>query len=51
MSPNDAGRIANSVDPDQTAPWGALWSGSTLFIQVYLSEETDVEINVQLAYM
>ena len=22
---------ANSVDPDQTAPSGAVWSGSTLF--------------------
>ena len=22
---------ANSVDPDQTAPKGAVWSGSTLF--------------------
>ena len=22
---------ANSVDPDQTAPTGAVWSGSTLF--------------------
>ena len=22
---------ANSVDPDQTAPQGAVWSGSTLF--------------------
>ena len=23
--------FANSVDPDQTAPKGAVWSGSTLF--------------------
>ena len=23
--------VANSVDPDQTAPLGAVWSGSTLF--------------------
>ena len=23
--------FANSVDPDQTAPLGAVWSGSTLF--------------------
>ena len=22
---------ANSADPDQTAPWGAVWSGFTLF--------------------
>ena len=29
MSPNDADRMANSVDPDQTAP---------LFAQAYLSK-------------
>ena len=23
--------VANSVNPDQTAPLGAVWSGSTLF--------------------
>ena len=38
MSPNDAGGMANSVDPDQTAPLGAVWSGSALFAQAYLSE-------------
>ena len=38
MSPNDADRMANSVDPDQTAPLGAVWSGSALFAQAYLSE-------------
>ena len=27
MSPNDADGMANSVDPDQTAPLGAVWSG------------------------
>ena len=38
-SPNDADGIANSVDPDQTAPpLGAVWSGSALFAQAYLSE-------------
>ena len=36
MSPNDAD--ANSVDPDQTAPLGAVWSGSALSAQAYLSE-------------
>ena len=36
MSPNDADRMANSVDPD--APLGAVWSGSALFAQAYLSE-------------
>ena len=35
MSPNDADGMANSVDPDQTAPLG---SGSALFAQAYLSE-------------
>ena len=29
---------ANSVDPDQTAPQGAVWSGSTLFAHTYLSQ-------------
>ena len=38
MHPKDAEEIANSVDPDQTAPVGALWSGSALFAQAYLSE-------------
>ena len=36
--PNDADRMANSVDPDQTAPLVAVWSGSALFAQAYLSE-------------
>ena len=34
----DAAGIANCVDPDQTAPLGAVWSGSALFAQAYLSE-------------
>ena len=38
MSPNDADRMAKSVDPDQTAPLGAVWSGSALFAQTYMSE-------------
>ena len=38
MSPNDADGMANSVDPDQTAPLGAVWSGSALFAQTYQSE-------------
>ena len=38
MSPNDADGMANCVDPDQTAPLGAVWSGSALFAQAYLSE-------------
>ena len=39
MSPNDADGMANSVDPDQTATPGAVWSGSALFAQAYLSEK------------
>ena len=38
MGPNGADGMANSVDPDQTAPLGAVWSGSALFAQAYLSE-------------
>ena len=35
---DDANGIANSEDSDQTAPLGAVWSGSSLFAQTYLSE-------------
>ena len=38
MSPSNADGMANSVDPDQTAPPGAVWSGSALFAQTYLSK-------------
>ena len=38
MNPKYAEGIANSVDPDQTAPLGAIWSGSTLFAHTCLSE-------------
>ena len=43
MSPKDADGMASSVDPDQTAPLGAgaVWSGSTLFTQAYLSENLE----------
>ena len=37
-TPKRCNRIANSVDPDQTAPLGAVTSGSALFAQTYLSE-------------
>ena len=35
---NNADGIANSEDTDQTASLGAVWSGSALFAQTYLSE-------------
>ena len=38
MPPKNAAGIANRVDPDQTAPLGAVWSGSALFAKAYLSE-------------
>ena len=39
MHPKHAEGIANRVDPDQTErQLGALWSGSALFAQTYLSE-------------
>ena len=38
MYPKDAEGIPNSLDPDQTAPLGAVWSGSTLFAQACPSE-------------
>ena len=41
MSPNDADGMANSVDPDQTAPLDEVWSGSALFVQTYLSENLE----------
>ena len=42
MHPKDAEGIANSVDPDQTAPLGAVWSGSSLFAQTCLSENLGI---------
>ena len=39
MSPKDVDGMANSVDPDQTAPLGAVLPGSALFAQAYLSED------------
>ena len=38
MHPKDADGMANRVNPDQTAPLEAVWSGSALFAQTYLSE-------------
>ena len=36
--------MANSVDPDQIAPEGAVWSGSALFAYAILSETLVYEI-------
>ena len=38
FSQEDANGIANCEDPDQTAPLGAVRSGSALFAQTYPSE-------------
>ena len=38
MYSKDADGIANNADPDQTAPRGAVWSGTALFAQAYLSK-------------
>ena len=38
MHPKDAEGTANSVDPDQTPPLEAVWSGSALFVQACPSE-------------
>ena len=32
---------ANSMDPDQTAPRGTVWSGSTLFAKWLLKSQVD----------
>ena len=41
MCPKGADGMAKSVDPDQTAPLGAVWSGSTLFAQTCLSKNLE----------
>ena len=38
MYPKVEDGMTNNVDPDQTAPLGAVWSGFALFAQAYLSE-------------
>ena len=37
VHPKDAAIMANSVDPDQTAPSGAIRSGSALFARLCLA--------------
>ena len=36
--PKDMDGMANSADPDQTAPKGTVWLGSALFAHACLSE-------------
>ena len=40
MRPKHAYGVANSVDPDQTAPSGAVWSVSALFAQTCQNTES-----------
>ena len=42
--------MANSVDPGQTAPEGAVWPGSTLFAYVILSDTLVFETLGHLPY-
>ena len=42
--------MANSEDPDQTAPSGAVWSGSALFAYGILSETLVFRILGHLPY-
>ena len=48
MSPNDVDGMANSVDPDQTASLGEVWSGSALFAQACLSENLGSLLSIYL---
>ena len=43
--------MANSVDPDKTAPSGAVWSGSALFAYVIFSETLVFEFLGHLLYV
>ena len=43
--------MANSVDPDQTAPLGAVWSGSALFAYAIFSATLGYKILGHLLYL
>ena len=38
MCPENKDGMANSLDPDQTAPVGAVWSGSALYAMTHQSK-------------
>ena len=44
LFPKSFSGMANYVDPDQTAPTGAVWSGSALFAYAILSTTLLYEI-------
>ena len=49
---SDKMAYANSADPDQTAPSGAVWSGSTLFaIPLSSSRKNCIRSNIQAKKM
>ena len=41
MHPKDVGGISDSVGPDQTAAFGAVRSGSTLFAETHLLQHLE----------
>ena len=47
MHPKGADGMVNSVGPDQTGPLEAVWSGSALFAQTYLSENRPGHYGIQ----
>ena len=50
MHPKEAGAMANSVDPDQTASSEAVWSWSALFAETYLSQYIEFLRYLLLSY-
>ena len=46
ISPKGEDGMASSVDPDQTAPLEAVWSGSTPFAQTSLSENGTITVDI-----
>ena len=50
MHPKDADRMANSVDPDQTTPLEAVWSGSTLFAPLIFKSSDKIKLWCTISY-